>query len=237
MIERLIIDFFGEIEKNEFITKKHGKAVFFIQELLEKKCGKFNYIEKKKAIRLQEKYIEKKENVSVSTPDSFLKDTMAQYLGYENYENYKFSSPETPLTPPTPPTPPKLIWYKKYANEIFIFSSAVFILIFSSYIYQNNYAIDSNCIIWKGDHYEKSSCFNIKALNNNKHNINIERFERISTTDSTRFFINGKPIAWYGENKKGVKEYFTNRGFHPETRKELKLVSRAILYRDGKLNE
>lgn len=120
---------------------------------------------------------------------------------------------------------------------LYAFIGVITILIFSSYIYQNNYAVDSNCIIWKEDHYEKSSCFNLKALNNNKYNINIERFKKIQTTDSTRFFINGDPIVWYGENKKGKKEYFTYRGLHPETLKELKLVTRIILKKDGKLNE
>ena len=237
MIEKLINDFFNQIEINEEITSRNGKAVFFTDELLEKKYGKVNYISTQKATRFYRKYVDKESNIPVGSPDSFLKDAMAQYLGYENYENYKSGNTEKPLKPPTPPKSSKLIWYKKYINEITVSSSILFVLIFSSYIYQKNYAVDSNCIIWKEDHYEKSSCFNLKALNNNKYNINIERFKKIQTTDSTRFFINGDPIVWYGENKKGKKEYFTYRGLHPETLKELKLVTRIILKKDGKLNE
>lgn len=88
MIKKLIEDFFQRIEDKEGITNKNGKSTFLIRELLEKKYGKFNYIEKQKATRLQKKYIEKDPNASASINDSFLKDVMAKYLDYNDYNDY-----------------------------------------------------------------------------------------------------------------------------------------------------
>lgn len=88
MIENLVIDFFKKIEKDESITSKNGKANFLIQELLEEKHGKFNYIGIQKATRLQRKYIDKNTSVSATLTDRFLKDVMAQYLNYNNYTDY-----------------------------------------------------------------------------------------------------------------------------------------------------
>lgn len=254
MIEKLIIDFFTRIEKNESITKNHGKAVFFIQELLEKKHGKFSYIEKKKAIRLQEKYIDKKENVNAKT-DEFLRNVMAQYLNYENYEEYKsiqypdreidpssLEVEESPIfegitTTTIIDTPTSIKWYKKNANKLVVTASTVFMLVLSIYTYQNNYSIKGNCIIWKTDHFEKSSCLAKNAINNGKYAINIETFKRITVTDSTIFFKKNIPLVWYGKNIKGEGEYFTDRGFHPETLKRLNPITRPILNREKLLNE
>ena len=198
MIETLIIDFFKKIKEKESITKNHGKAVFFIQELLEKKYEKFNYIEKKKAIRLQEKYVDKKENVPVGVPDSFLKNVMAKYLGFENYEEYKasFQYPDREITSSSLETEKNPVfenakttidteipvkWYKKNANKLVVTASTVFMLVLSIYTYQNNYSIKGNCIIWKTDHFEKSSCLVKNAINNRKYAINIERFKKITS--------------------------------------------------------
>ena len=256
MEKELFTQLFKKLKENEEVNNEtlHGCFDYYRNYIL----GNINahpifVISTKSLVNYYKKYVENKEN-NTGSPRIQLKDLIAQYLDFENYEDYKKQLPfntiiEDPKTKKTEEPKidqlqkktstltPSIKWHKKYANELSIFSSVLFVLIFSSYIYQNNYAINNNCIVWKEYHYEKSSCLNIKAINNSKYNINIERFEKIMVTDSTRFFINGKPIAWYGENKKGINEYFTNRGFHPETRKELKLVSRAILYRDGKLNE
>ncbi len=249
MIERLIIDFFSKIEKNESITKNHGKAVFFIQELLEKKHGKFNYMEKKKAIRLQEKYIDKKENVNAKT-DSFLRDVMAQYLDYENYQEYIANhSKSLPLAKVNKNSheqaikqglfipPPQIKWYKKYTNEITIIIPLVLLFFFSAHVYRNNYAINENRIIWKETYYEKSSCLKKNVINNNKYFINIKRFKNVLVTDSTIFFKKEKAIIWHGKNKKEVREFFYDRGIHPETFKELKPVIRTALNSEQLLME
>ncbi|CAA0246190.1 hypothetical protein [Tenacibaculum maritimum] len=233
MIERLIIDFFNAIEKEESITSKHGKAVFFIEELLERKNNKFSYIEKKKAIRLQEKYIEKKENVNAKT-DPFLRDVMAQYLNYQDYEAYKASF--ISITQNNPSNPHTIKWYQKRINKLVIASSILFSLLCSFLMYQINSTHTTTCIVWKGNHFEKTSCHTPNAIDNEIYAINIKRFRKIKVIKGkTTFFKEGKAIVWYGKNKVGSIDFFTMRGIHPETKKELKLVTRYILYRENLL--
>ncbi|CAL2104276.1 protein of unknown function [Tenacibaculum sp. 190130A14a] len=95
MIEKLITDFFYAIEKNESITSRHGKAVFFIEEILEKKHEKFNYVSIQTISRLHRKFVENEKKISVGVPNGFIKDAMAQYLNYTNYDDYKLINSPT----------------------------------------------------------------------------------------------------------------------------------------------
>ncbi|WBX78017.1 hypothetical protein PG911_07110 [Tenacibaculum ovolyticum] len=254
MIEKLIIDLFTKIKQEESITSRNGKAVFFVKEILETKHDAFNRTSVQTITRLHKKYIDRQEDVIVGVPEPFIKDIMAQYLNFENFEEYKasFQYPDREITSSsleteknpvfenaktTIDTATPIKWYKKNANKLVVTASTAFMLVLSIYTYQNNYSIKGNCIIWKTDHFEKSSCLVKNAIDNNDYSINIERFKKILVTPDTTFFIKGKAIIWYGENKKKVKEYFTDRGFHPETLKRLNPVTRPILHREKLLNE
>ncbi|WP_028890427.1 hypothetical protein [Tenacibaculum ovolyticum] len=254
MIEKLIIDLFTKIKQEESITSRNGKAVFFVKEILETKHDAFNRTSVQTITRLHKKYIDRQEDVIVGVPEPFIKDIMAQYLNFENFEEYKasFQYPDREITSSSLETEKNPVfenakttidteipvkWYKKNANKLVVTASTVFMLVLSIYTYQNNYSIKGDCIIWKTDHFEKSSCLAKNAINNGKYAINIEKFKKFTISDSTIFFENGEPKVWYGENKKGVKEYFRDRGFHPETLKRLNPITRTILYREKILNE
>ncbi|OSY89132.1 hypothetical protein WH52_00290 [Tenacibaculum holothuriorum] len=245
MIEKLINDFFNAIEEQESITSRHGKSVFFVEEILEKKHKKFNYVSIQTISRLQRKYIDKEENISVSAPDSFIKDAMAQYLTYINYEDYKLINSPTPF------------WGKKkthYSNKnhtaelnsktkdvykkiIIKISITLAIFFLLTYSIKNFFLSNKECIAWKGNHYKKVSCNSLNAIDNTNQNIDIISFKKIIVSDTTTFFIKGKPNYWYGKNKSGIREFFTKRGIHPETKKELKPITRAILKSEGLLME
>ncbi|WP_237275881.1 hypothetical protein [Tenacibaculum ovolyticum] len=249
MVKQLIIDFFNEIEKKEHKKNKNSKASFWhieFQENLNINYGDENHIGIRKATRLYEKYIEEKEK-SVKAPNKFQRNYMSKYLGHEDYDDYikkttdiSLETEKNPVFENAKTTIDTVIpvkWYKKNANKLVVTTSTVFMLVLSIYTYQNNYSIKGNCIIWKTDHFEKSSCLVKNAINNRKYAINIEKFKKFTISDSTIFFKNGEPKVWYGENKKGVKEYFRDRGFHPETLKRLNPITRTILYREKILNE
>ncbi|PKH52228.1 hypothetical protein CXF68_16690 [Tenacibaculum sp. Bg11-29] len=249
MVKQLITDFFNEIEKKEIKKNKNSKASFWhleFQENLNINYGDENHIGIRKATRLYEKYIEEKEK-SVKDPNKFQRNYMSKYLGHEDYDDYikkttdisleteknpVFENAKTTIDRVTP-----IKWYKKDVNKLVVIASTVFMLVLSIYTYQNNYSIKGNCIIWKTDHFEKSSCLAKKAINNGKYAINIETFKRITVTDSTIFFKKNIPLVWYGKNIKGEGEYFTDRGVHPETLKRLNPITRPILNREKLLNE
>ncbi|WP_422090962.1 hypothetical protein [Tenacibaculum ovolyticum] len=253
MIEKLIIDLFTKIKQEESITSRNGKAVFFVKEILETKHDAFNRTSVQTITRLHKKYIDRQEDVIVGVPEPFIKDIMAQYLNFENFEEYKasFQYPDREITSSSLETEKNPVfenakttidteipvkWYKKNANKLVVTASTVFMLVLSIYTYQNNYSIKGDCIIWKTDHFEKSSCLAKNAINNS-FSINIKAFKKITGTDSTIFFKKGIPLIWYGKNKKKEGEYFTDKGIHPETLKNLKPITREILDKEKLLNE
>lgn len=255
MIKQLVIDFFKEIENIEYKKNKNSKASFWYIELQEKlgiQYGDENHIGIRKATRLYEKYVEEKDK-SVKDPNKFQRNYMAQYLNFENYDDYKKSiDSNIPIQAPklsdikktkiandddSEILTPSRKWYKKYAKVIIPFISFIMLLVFGSYIYLNNYAMDSNCILWKVDHYEKTSCTNEDAIKNSLYYIDIKRFKKVTLTKGMEFFTNGKPNYWYGKNKQGKREFFSIRGIHPITFKELKPITRTILKNENLLDE
>ncbi|WP_299133784.1 hypothetical protein [uncultured Tenacibaculum sp.] len=256
MIKQFINDFFNEVEKKEFKENKNSKANFWHIELQEKlniQYGDENYIGIRKATRLYEKYVEGKDK-SVKDPNRFQRNYMAQYLGFGNFEGYinylttdkpensgeiektqqEFQNPEDKNLPPL--THPTEKWYKKYTKEITTFSSAVFVLIFISYIYLNNYTINYNCIVWNKDHYERTTCTTEGAISDTLYHIDIAHFKKVVLTKNMEFFTEGVPNYWYGSNNQGKREFFTARGIHPETKRELDEITEYILVQEGLIN-
>ena len=104
-------------------------------------------------------------------------------------------------------------------------------------IYKDTLLINNDCIIWEKDHYEKTPCYYLNSINNTIHNIDIYRFKKVTLTIDMEFFSGGKPNFWYGNNTKGKREFFTARGVHPETLKELKPLTRGVLKSENLLDE
>jgi len=252
MIEKLVVDFFNRIEEVEGIDSVNGKAKFLVHNLIEDKYGMFDFCNVKRATRLYKKYVEKDKSVSVTIKETFLKDVMAEYLRYEDYEDFQIKNSSDIVSPPIiTPSPPSTGKTKKENetgkgkrktyNSIRLYSSiTVFSISLFGFIYMKYQ--DEQCIVWKGDHYEKTSCATNGAIDNTEYKINIKAFRKETVDTSTIFFTimkenERKENYWYGKNREGKGEFFTHRGIHPETKNELEPVSRTILYKEGLLNE
>ncbi|AUC86562.1 hypothetical protein CW731_15295 [Polaribacter sp. ALD11] len=245
MIKALVTDFFNEIEKKELKKNKNAQAIFWVEELQEVTSIDKNYISVKKATRLYNKYVEEKENVIVKEPNKYLLDFMSLYLGYNSYEKYKSSKT---LNKEIFKPEKKAIYKKievektslrKYKNYII---GVLVLLIFPVFFFINKYTNSNTetCIIWTENHFEKSSCASKTAIDNSIFNIDIENFEKIEVTEDTPFFIDGNPKVWYGKSATGKIEFFSNRGIHPATLKELAPITEYMLkkyvYSEGFLN-
>lgn len=203
----------------------NGCFNYFVDTYLQNEgLGKPKYsINKRTLIGYYNKYVKDTIN-KAGEPDDLLKNLIAEYLGYKNYEDFLKSTKKKKFC---------LICIAKYKKSIiFTIIPTLAIPFFFYFNYETN-----NCIIWKEDHFEKSSCDLKNAIDNNEYSINIERFRKINVTSSTTFFINGKPIIWYGKNNNKKGEYFTDKGIHPKTLKRLTPITRTILHREKILNE
>ncbi|MHC9087787.1 hypothetical protein ACXIHB_03645 [Tenacibaculum sp. IMCC1] len=248
MIEKLIVDFFKKIETDEGIDSRNGKAVFFVQELLERRHDIFNHVSVQTISRLHKKYVEKEENIPVGVPDLFVKDVMAEYLGFEDFENYKESITIDPVKPFSISEEINLTGKKvKGKNKLGVSTTFLkkkapiligAILLVSVFIFYKDILFEkSNCIVWEKDQYKEVPCYYLNSIDNTTYHIDIDRFKKVTLTKDMEFFTNGKENFWYGSNKDGKREFFTARGIHPETLKELAPITRTILKDEGLLNE
>jgi len=108
-----------------------------------------------------------------------------------------------------------------------LFSLLSLVLIIAFYNIYNSYK-NENCVRWEQNHYVKINCDNEQAIPN-PIDINIEKFSKVNVSDSTIFFMNNKPVIWYGKSNKGELEFFNSRGIHPATGKELKPITAYIV--------
>ena len=265
MIEKLITDFFNKVEKVEGITSRNGKAKFLVEELLEKKYEKFNYISIQTASRLHKKFVEKSNNENVTTSDPFLKNVIAEYLDYSNYkhfteENYlkdEFENESEELnqnhidSSAYDSSGKEIIeeknsnFLKSIFNNVFktkkykkhIITVMLSLFSFIGINYSSTFLYSGNYIKWNNDRFKKTFSTDENAIDNSIYKIDIENFQKVDLDTSYTFFTKGVANYWYGKNNDHIREFFTDRGIHPETKQELKPITRDILNLEGLLNE
>ena len=106
------------------------------------------------------------------------------------------------------------------------------LLAFFLIYYKDAFFSSNDCIIWNGTQYEKSPCYLINTIDNNKYQIDITSFRKVKLTEDTPFFKDGQPNIWYA-NYNRVREFFNTSGIHPKTKKPLKEITRDILASEG----
>ena len=233
MIKVLVTDFFNEIEKKELKKNKNAQATFWVEELQDVSSNDKNYISVRKATRLYNKYIEEREQVIVKEPNKYLLDFMSQYLGWSDFEAYQSKKESKKEIIEEKVNFISKVFKKesvlKKHKKKFIGSSIL--MLFPAFFVLNSYNTNNSetCILWKKTHFEKSDCTLKNTIDNSFYNINIENFKKIEVTKETPFFKNGKPLIWYGKSAKRKMEYFTQRGVHPETLKELDPITKYII--------
>lgn len=220
MIKKLLQDLFFKIQNERDITNKTKNAIsiYFVEEVVEKRFGKPNYISSKSIKGYYDKYVEERDNKS-GEPSNELKGLIAKYLGYKDFfdfENNNISKINK-----------RGDGSKVKRNSVW-FVWGFLLIISTSILYYKGMFRSKDCIVWKVDHYEKIDCnsdFSITMLKN----LNIKRFKKIEVSRSTLIFRNGKVVIWYGKSSKGELEYFNSPGVHPITGKQLKPMTKYMV--------
>lgn len=126
-------------------------------------------------------------------------------------------------------------WYSSvFAMNTILFKviiATTFTTIFILFLMKTN--SKPNWMVWKKDHYVEVN-FNLNKYDLNQLKLykedRILNFKQITPDCNTRFFnTNGHENLWYGKNKNGELEYFTDLGLHPETEKTLKKITKHII--------
>ncbi len=163
-------------------------------------------------------------DISIPQPQVLL--ALAKYLGYENYSDFLIKNriDEVKRIPNEGKGPAK-------KNKLLLVVIGLFSIIFISYSgYQ--YFNKQRWMEWEGTHFVETSFDSQKLKNGNLREFNEElgNFKKITPNCETEFFNDdGSVRVWYGKNKEGMHEYFTNHGLHPETGKTLKPITKYII--------
>lgn len=222
MLKELFSKLFEKLktESSNNSTSKSGCFNFFETHILEEKYHKVNFVTARSLTNYYNKYVDEKNN-SAGEPNQELKDLIANYLGFSSYTDFENAH----LKPASKP-----FIGNSFTKNKSLWALAILVIAMSGYyVINTSFSLDENCIIWKGNYFEKSSCNFKNAIDNAAYKVNIIDFKKIEVTKQTIFFHDGKPMIWYGKSKDKKMEYFTNRGIHPETLKELKPVTTYII--------
>lgn len=156
-----------------------------------------------------------------SSPNLQVLNYLAQYLGYDSYEIYLawnsgLDKEELDSIP----------WQENFlsSKKTLAIISIIVIAVLGYIGFKNG---ESNCMVWKHDHYEKVDCTGsigekkiVPYIFNN--------LRKVEVSDTTTFFKNGEVQIWYDKSNNEV-EFFTTPGIHPNNGKTLKPISKYMI--------
>ncbi|MBP2831889.1 hypothetical protein J8281_06780 [Aquimarina sp. U1-2] len=85
-----------------------------------------------------------------------------------------------------------------------------------------------DCMIWKENHYEKTTCGTTSYPDVLYDQNLVENFKKVKLDTTMVFFKNGKALFWY-DREGGDIEFFTTGGRHPVNNKILRPVTETIV--------
>lgn len=185
---------------------------------------------------LRDKYNKVKNNETEKIElRNYVQEALSNFLGYDNYlhfinENKKENKDET--------VEEKIIeglsFFDKIKtsikkNKIYLIVGLLSIISIS--IYQ--IVTKQKCMVWQEDHYVEVACDLSRIQRGNSvlyKKDRIKSFKQIYPDSNYPFFTpDGAVTVWYGKNKKGDLEFFTDLGLHPETGKTLKPITQYMI--------
>lgn len=182
--------------------------------------------------RLRDFYNAALRNEEIEIKQQPVRDGLAHYLGFENFEQWllpiKKKNGGKELRAVKKNNPINILLFLKKNKTSFLitlFGLIIFLII--------NSINNEKWMEWNGNQFvetdydeHKIERGNIFLFNGNK----IERFKKIDPDCETDFFnAEGNAQLWYGKNKKGELEYFTDLGRHPETGKTLRPITKYMI--------
>lgn len=234
MLKELFSELYEKLKKEEKndSQKISGCFVFFVERILEEKYNKVNIVSSRTLTNYYNKYVEGKEN-NAGEPKNDLKNIIANYLDFKDYADFQKNNISSVVFSKKSIDEHKKNKENNTSNTIgskekVIIGTSVMLVLSIGYFILNTFSYNS-CIIWQSTHFKKSTCNTKKAIDNSIYNINVDKFLKVRVTKNTIFFKDGVPLIWYGKNSNKEMEFFTDRGIHPETLKELKPITEIII--------
>ncbi|MDC7997041.1 hypothetical protein [Gilvibacter sediminis] len=153
-----------------------------------------------------------------------IEQALLEYLGFDNMDDFRRAQHEDPITK----TLLKELWSKCWF-KFFVYHLVLLIIASSVYV-----SATRQCwMVWEGDRYVQVDFDNGKYGTRLKicKKERLKNFRQIKAECGVTEFFNleGNPKIWYGKNRNGDLEYFTDLGLHPETGKTLKPITQYMI--------
>jgi len=148
---------------------------------------------------------------------------LCEFLGHRDFQEFQCKNQEKKLP------------FSKRMMVVIKTKSAVVVIILIAFLTITiiTYVNKERWMEWEQDHYTEVSFDSEKLTNGtlklyNKNRIN--HFRQVYPDCDYPFFkANGNENLWYGKNKEGVYEYFTDLGLHPGTGRTLKKITEYMV--------
>ncbi|MBK5215053.1 MAG: hypothetical protein JJE55_15515 [Flavobacteriaceae bacterium] len=164
-------------------------------------------------------------DINIPQPQALL--ALSQYLGFENYGDFLVKNKIDEVKRIS-----KVRKVPKRNKKFVIFLITLFLAAIIGF-FAYNYFNKQRWMEWEETHYIEASFDSKKLKEGNLKAYKEERitdFEKVTPSCDTKFFNDdGSVRMWYGKNKKGVLEYFSSYGLHPQTGKTLKPITQYII--------
>lgn len=97
-----------------------------------------------------------------------------------------------------------------------------------------NYLIHKDCLEWQNDRFIEVDCDSqvngfVNLESKKPYNEDLLGLRKITPTDTTTYFMDGKAIVWYCKIDDGHIELFNAPGHHPVTKKPLRAITKYII--------
>lgn len=186
--------------------------------------------------RLRDYYNEALKNEVVEVKQQAVRDGLAKYLGHKDFRDFLITTTEieTNLEDKTH-TQTGLKgnstfisnFIKRNRTTVLIIIGCLIAFLFFNTITKEKW------MVWDGNRYVETD-FNSHKVKNREiflYNDNqVAHFKKIQVSCDTQFFnTDGNARFWYGKNRNGNLEYFTELGKHPETGKTLKPITQYMI--------
>lgn len=167
---------------------------------------------------LRDKYNEIIGGEEEITIPPYVSDALSKYLGYESYADFIQKERGS-----GDPKEPGIANPRKWIYVAIVLAIALGLWVF----YKNPFGTEM--MVWNEDHYEvvimdldEHKVSELKRINKDR----LENFRKVEPDCSYAFFDDdGLELIWYGKNRAGEYEFFTDLGRHPITGKTLKKIT------------
>lgn len=186
--------------------------------------------------RLRDYYNEALKDEVLEIKQQAVRDGLAKYLGYEDFRDLLIRTTESKKDLQTENLAETTDNGKAYFVSQFLRGNRTTVLIIVGCLIAFliiNAVNKEKWMVWEGSQFVETE-FDAYKMENGQiflfNDSQVARFKKVQPNCDTQFFNSeGNALLWYGKNRKGDLEYFTDLGKHPETGKTLKPITRYMI--------